>query len=46
MYIVKRFERMEYLAQFLNKWGGIYELVWAYKSESEIVVMFKEINFI
>lgn len=42
MYIVKRFERMEYLAQYLNTWTGLYQLIWAYKSESEIVVLLKE----
>ena len=44
MYIVKRFERVEYLAQYLNQCPGLYELVWAYKTESEIVALLKEVE--
>lgn len=44
MYSVKRFTKMEYLAQFLNDWLGMYQLVWAYKSESEIVALIKEVE--
>lgn len=46
MYRVKRFTKIEYLADYLNQWTGMYELVWAYKTESEIVVLFKEVNLI
>lgn len=44
MYKVKRFTKVEYLAQFLNDWLGMYQLVWAYKSESEIVALIKEVE--
>lgn len=42
MYKVKRFTKMEYLARFLNDCLGMYQLVWAYKSE--IVALIKEVE--
>ena len=46
MYKIKRFTKMEYLARFLNVWGRMYQLVWAYKSESEIVALIKEVDIL
>lgn len=46
LYIVKRFTRVEYLAQFLNERPGMYEVIWIYKTDSEIATLLKDTAYV